>query len=44
MPHAGDEFRFQNLHVTVTKADQRKVIEIKVQILPEEESDEDEDK
>ena len=44
MPHAGDEFRFQNLQVTVTKADQRKVIEIKVQILPEEESDEDEDK
>lgn len=32
IPHVGEEFDFENLHVTVTKADQRKVIEVQVEI------------
>ena len=32
IPHVGEEFDFENLHVKVTKADQRKVIEVKVEI------------
>ena len=37
IPQAGDEFDYKNLHVTVTRADQRKVNEIRVDILPEKE-------
>ena len=32
IPKIGETFDYQNLHVTVTKADQRKVIEVKVEI------------
>ncbi len=32
IPHVGEQFDFENLHVRVTKADQRKVIEVKVEI------------
>ena len=32
IPRVGETFDYQNLHVTVTKADQRKVIEVKVEI------------
>ena len=32
IPQAGDTFDYKNLHVTVTKADQRKVNEIRVEI------------
>jgi CBS domain containing-hemolysin-like protein len=32
IPQAGDTFDYKNLHVTVTRADQRKVNEIKVEI------------
>ncbi|MBR2769377.1 MAG: HlyC/CorC family transporter [Solobacterium sp.] len=37
IPQAGDEFDYKNLHVTVTRADQRKVNEIRVDILTEKE-------
>ena len=37
IPQAGDEFDYKNLHVTVTRADQRKVNEIRVDILQEKE-------
>ena len=37
IPQAGDEFDYRNLHVTVTRADQRKVNEIRVDIRPEKE-------
>ncbi len=36
IPRVGEEFDYQNLHVTITKADQRKVIELKVEIQKEE--------
>lgn len=39
IPQIGEEFDYRNLHVTVTKADQRKVSEIKVEIRPEEDGD-----
>ena len=32
IPRVGEQFDFKNLHVTITKADQRKVIELKVEI------------
>lgn len=32
IPHVNEEFDYKNLHVTVTKADQRKVLEVKVEI------------
>ena len=32
IPQVGEEFDYKNLHVTVTKADQRKVLEVKVEI------------
>ncbi len=32
IPRVGEEFDYKNLRVTITKADQRKVIELKVQI------------
>ncbi len=34
IPNIGYEFDFENLHVTVTNADQKKVSEIKVEIMP----------
>lgn len=43
IPHVGEEFDYKNLHVTITKADQRKVLEVKVEIhdkKKEEEEDE----
>lgn len=36
IPNVGESFDFHNLHVTVTKADRRKVLEIKVEIRSEE--------
>lgn len=41
IPHVDESFDYRNLHVTVTKADQRKVLEVKVEIRPEEEEGED---
>lgn len=41
IPKVGEEFDFHNLHITVTKADQRKVHEIRVDILPESEEEDD---
>lgn len=35
IPRVGETFDFANLHVTITKADQRKVIELKVEIRDE---------
>jgi CBS domain containing-hemolysin-like protein len=32
IPRVGEEFDYKNLHVTVTKADQRKVLELKVEV------------
>ena len=32
IPRVGEEFDYRNLHVTITKADQRKVIELKVEV------------
>ena len=32
IPHVNEQFDYKNLHVTVTKADQRKVLEVKVEI------------
>ena len=32
IPRVGEEFDYKNLHVTITKADQRKVIEVKVEV------------
>lgn len=39
IPLVGDTFEFQNLYVTITKADRRKVLEIKVEVLREKEED-----
>ncbi len=41
IPHVGEKFDYKNLHVTVTKADQRKVIEVKVEIEEMEEQEDD---
>lgn len=43
IPQVNETFQFQNLKVTITKADQRKVLEIRVEILPKEENGEDDD-
>lgn len=32
IPQVGESFTYENLHITVTKADQRKVLEIKVEV------------
>ena len=37
IPKVNEEFDYKNLHVTITKADQRKVLEVKVEIQKEEE-------
>lgn len=40
IPKVNEEFDYKNLHVTVTKADQRKVLEVKVEIRNKEEDEE----
>ena len=40
IPKVIEEFDYKNLHVTITKADQRKVLEVKVEIQKEEEDKE----
>lgn len=40
IPKVNEEFNYKNLHVTITKADQRKVLEVKVDILKEMEDEE----
>lgn len=40
IPKVNEEFDYKNLHVTITKADQRKVLEVKVEIRKEEEDKE----
>ena len=40
IPKVNEEFDYKNLHVTFTKADQRKVLEVKVEIQKEEEDKE----
>ena len=40
IPKVNEEFDYKNLHVTITKADQRKVLEVKVEIQKEEEDTE----
>ena len=42
IPHVGETFDYKNLHVEITKADMRKVLEVKVEIHPKEEEKEDE--
>jgi len=39
IPEEGDHFQAEGLDVTVTKAEQRRVLEIRVTVLPEEEED-----
>ena len=36
LPVEGDQFIYENLAVTVTKLDQRRILEIRVAVLPEE--------
>lgn len=43
IPHDGEQFDYKNLHVTVTKADQRKVLEVKVEVLNQNEKETKED-
>ena len=40
IPKVNEEFDYKNLHVTITKAEQRKVLEVKVEIQKEEEDKE----
>ena len=40
IPQVGEEFDFGHLHITITKADQRKVIQIRVEIRPKKEEKE----
>ncbi len=40
IPKVNEEFNYKNLHVTITKADQRKVLEVKVDIQKEMEDEE----
>ncbi len=44
IPAAGRSFRFENIIVTVTKANARRVIEAKIKILPKQEDEEGEEK
>lgn len=39
VPKVGDNFTYENLHVTVTRTDFRRVLEIRVELLPEQEED-----
>ena len=43
IPDEGDEFDYENLHVTVTETDNQRVIAINVRVVPEESEDEDGD-
>lgn len=40
IPNEGDSFDYENLHVIVTKTDKRRVLEVIVEAMPEEESEE----
>ena len=42
IPHVNDEFTVERLHVTVLETDQTRVLKIKVEILPEEETENEE--
>ena len=42
IPRVNEQFDYKNLHVTITKADQRKVVEVKVEIRDKEGDEEDE--
>ncbi|NLH63458.1 MAG: HlyC/CorC family transporter [Erysipelotrichaceae bacterium] len=42
IPHVGEKFTYKNLHVSITKADQRKVLEVKIEIEHVKEEEEDE--
>ncbi|MGM9941134.1 MAG: hemolysin family protein [Bulleidia sp.] len=42
IPRINEQFDYKNLHVTITKADQRKVLEVKVEIRDKEGDEEDE--
>ena len=44
IPEEGDRFQADGLDVTVTKVDHRRVMEIKVAVLPEETEEEKKDK
>lgn len=44
IPQEGDRFQSDGLDVTVTKVDHRRVLEIRVTVLPEEESEKEKDK
>ncbi len=39
VPKVGDNFTYENLHVTVTRTDFRRVLEIRVELLPEQKED-----
>ena len=39
VPEQGDHFQAEGLDVTVTQVEQRRVLEIRVEVLPEEEED-----
>ena len=41
IPSVGEEFDYENLHVTITRADQRKVIELEVEVKDKKEEKED---
>ncbi|MBR3991580.1 MAG: HlyC/CorC family transporter [Clostridia bacterium] len=43
IPAEGDQFDYENLHVTVTETDNNRVIAINVRVIPEENEDEDGD-
>ena len=40
IPEVGDSFTYENLHVTVTNLEHRRVLEIRVEVLPQEEQEE----
>lgn len=42
IPHVGEKFDYKNLHVMIAKADQRKVLEVKIEIERPKEEEEDE--
>ncbi|MFP4178373.1 MAG: HlyC/CorC family transporter [Acholeplasmataceae bacterium] len=44
IPEPGDAFRFENLEVTVTQANEKRVLEVTIRLLPVEQEAEDEDR
>ncbi|MBR2967545.1 MAG: HlyC/CorC family transporter, partial [Clostridia bacterium] len=42
IPNQGEEFAYENLKISVTKANSRKVLEVKVEVVQMEEDDEEE--